>query len=74
MSAEKAYHELQEEKRVALTFRDIMERYHCKEASARRIVRSIRAACGGGKLPRGMVLASELEYWESTPIKRQVRV
>lgn len=74
MSAEKQYMELQQEKRHALTFVDIMVRYGCKETAARNIIRSIRAACGGGKLPRGKVLISELEYWENTPIKKQMRV
>lgn len=74
MTAAEAYQELQEEKRAALTFRDIMARYGCGESSARNIIRSIRAACGGGLLPRGKVLASELHYWESNPKKEQVRL
>ena len=74
MTAAEEYRMLQEEKSVAMDFRDIKPRYRCGETRARAIVRSIRACCGGGKLPRGKVLASELAYWESLPIKEEVRI
>lgn len=59
---------------VVLTKDDVMKRYCCGVNTARTIIQSVRACCGGGKLPRGKILASELAYWESMPIKRQVRI
>lgn len=64
----------QSDVRSALTYKDIMARYGCGVSSARKIVKSIRSVCGNGKLPRGKVLQSELEYWESMPIKERVRI
>lgn len=57
-----------------LDFSDIMARYQVGKSNALVIIRSIRTCCGGGKLPKGKVLPSELEYWESLPIKKEVRI
>ena len=61
---------------VALTWKEIGERYGCSRPTALNIIRTIRACCGGGKLPVGKVLPSEVEYWESIEAveKKKVRV
>ena len=74
MTAAEEYRQFKAEVKNALTFTDIMARYGCGVSAARRIVRSVRAACGNGKLPRGKILPAELEYWENTPIKKQMRI
>lgn len=66
--------ELQNAQTAILTREDIMERYGCGVNRAKTIIRSVRACCGGGKLPKGKILASELAYWESKPIKKEVRI
>lgn len=66
--------ELQDARTAVLTYRDIMNRYCCGINRAKTIICSVRACCGGGKLPKGKILASELAYWESLPIKKEVRI
>lgn len=47
----------------------LIERYDGKIglSKAMEIIRCVRHACGGGKLDcAGLVLRSELEYWENT--------
>ena len=53
--------------KVVIRYQDIMERYGVGIVKARNIIREIRKTCGGGKLGAGMVLPSELEYWETHP-------
>ena len=50
-----------------LTVEDVMERYGgISKCKAYEIMRAVRHCCNGGKLNHdGMVLLSELEYWES---------
>ena len=50
-----------------LTVGDVMERYGgISKCKAYEIMRAVRHCCNGGKLNHdGMVLLSELEYWES---------
>ena len=50
-----------------LTVEDVMERYGgMSKCKAYEIMRAVRHCCNGGKLNHdGMVLLSELEYWES---------
>lgn len=55
------------------TYVDIMQRYGVGVNKAYAIIRSIRAACGGGKLGSGKVLPAEVEYWESDVNKKVVR-
>ena len=45
----------------------IIERYGGKIGinKAYQIIHAVRQVCGGGKLGSGLVLVSELEYWES---------
>lgn len=66
--------QLQDARTAVLTYENIMERYCCGINRAKTIIRSVRACCGGGKLPQGKILASELAYWESLPIKKEVRI
>jgi len=60
--------------RVALTYKDVMERYGVGIGKAREIIRGIRSVCGGGKLGEGKVLPSEVLYWESLVVKKTVRL
>lgn len=49
---------------------DIMQMYDCSETIALGYIRAIRETCGGGKLSKGKVLPSELEYWQTLiPVK-----
>ena len=50
-----------------LTVEDVMARYGgMSKCKAYEIMRAVRHCCNGGKLNHdGMVLLSELEYWES---------
>ena len=57
-----------------LDTQDIMKRYDVGVSTAQGIIRSIRSMCGGGKLGKGKVLPSEVEYWESEVDKRRVRL
>lgn len=66
--------QLQDARTAVLTYENIMERYCCGINRAKTIIRSVRSCCGNGKLPRGKILASELAYWESLPIKKEVRI
>lgn len=59
---------------IALTYKDIMVRYGVQETKARAILRGIRSVCGGGKLGSGKVLPTEVLYWESLIIKKNVRL
>ncbi len=49
---------------------DIMKRYGIGQSSAEKIIRCVKALAGGtefkggGALPKGKVLSSELENWE----------
>lgn len=66
--------ELREQGRIALDYKDIQARYGVGITNAREIVRGIRSVCGGGKLPAGKVLPSEVKYWEGLVDKRTVRL
>lgn len=66
--------ELREQGRIALDYKDIQARYGVGITNAREIIRGIRSVCGGGKLPTGKVLPSEVKYWESLVDKRTVRL
>lgn len=47
-----------------------MQMYDCSETIALGYIRAIRETCGGGKLSKGKVLPSELEYWQTLiPVK-----
>ena len=46
------------------TVADIAERYGCGTSKAYSIIRGIRDFNGGGALPLGKVLPSELKFWE----------
>lgn len=59
--------------KTAIRYTDIMERYGVGIVKARNIIREIRRTCGGGKLGAGMVLPSELEYWETHPNTNYVK-
>ncbi|MBQ7347760.1 MAG: hypothetical protein IJW55_07370 [Clostridia bacterium] len=59
--------ETREAVKTAIRYPDIMERYGVGIVKARNIIRDIRRTCGGGRLGAGMVLPSELEYWETHP-------
>ena len=50
-----------------LTVEEVMERYGgISKCKAYEIMRAVRHCCNGGKLNHdGMILLSELEYWES---------
>ena len=65
--------EAREAAKTAIRYTDIMERYGVGIVKARNIIRDIRRTCGGGKLGAGMVLPSELEYWENTPKTNYVK-
>lgn len=54
----------QEESQYYYDKYDIMSRYDVCEANAIAIIRSIRHYNGGGKLPKGKILPSELNAWE----------
>ena len=60
--------------RIALTYKDMMERYGVGMTKAREIIRGIRSVCGGGKLGEGRVLPQEVIYWESLVDARTVRL
>ncbi|MEE1046485.1 MAG: hypothetical protein U0M60_03565 [Clostridia bacterium] len=66
--------ELREQGRIALDYKDIQARYGVGITNAREIIRGIRSVCGGGKLPTGKVLPSEVKYWEGLVDKRTVRL
>ena len=66
--------ELREQGRIALDYKDIQARYGVGTTNAREIIRGIRSVCGGGKLPTGKVLPSEVKYWEGLVDKRTVRL
>ena len=66
--------ELREQGRIALDYKDILARYGVGITNAREIIRGIRSVCGGGKLPTGKVLPSEVKYWEGLVDKRTVRL
>jgi hypothetical protein len=66
--------ELREQGRIALDYKDIQARYGVGITNAREIIRGIRSMCGGGKLPTGKVLPSEVKYWEGLVDKRTVRL
>jgi hypothetical protein len=66
--------ELREQGRIALDYKDIQARYGVGITNAREIIRGIRSVCGGGKLPAGKVLPSEVKYWEGLVDKRTVRL
>lgn len=66
--------ELREQGRIALDYKDIQTRYGVGVTNAREIIRGIRSVCGGGKLPAGKVLPSEVKYWEGLVDKRTVRL
>ncbi len=66
--------ELREQGRIALDYKDIQARYGVGVTNAREIIRGIRSVCGGGKLPAGKVLPSEVKYWEGLVDKRTVRL
>lgn len=66
--------ELREQGRIALDYKDIQARYGVGVTNAREIIRGIRSVCGGGKLPTGKVLPSEVKYWEGLVDKRTVRL
>jgi hypothetical protein len=57
----------------AIRYPDIMERYGVGITKARNIIREIRKCCGGGKLGAGMVLPSELQWWEEHPNTNYVK-
>lgn len=59
--------EVRSASKTAIRYPDIMERYGVGIVKARNIIRDIRRTCGGGRLGAGMVLPSELEYWETHP-------
>lgn len=59
---------------IALTYKDIMNRYGVGTGKAREIIRGIRSVCGGGKLGEGRVLPTEVLYWESLVDTRTVRL
>ena len=51
---------------------DIMLRYDVCEANAIAIIRGIRHYNGGGRLPKGKILPSELDAWENpNPAERK---
>lgn len=59
-----------EEKKYFYDKFDIMQMYDCSETIALGYIRAIRETCGGGKLAKGKVLPSELEYWQTLiPVK-----
>ena len=66
--------EFREQGRVSLNYEDIMRRYAVGRTRALEIIRGIRSVCGGGKLGSGKVLPSEVLYWESLIIKKNVRL
>lgn len=66
--------EFREQGRIALDYKDIQARYGVGIVNARDIIRGIKSVCGGGKLPSGKVLPSEVEYWESLVDKRKIRM
>jgi hypothetical protein len=66
--------EFREQGRVALDYKDIQARYGVGVVNARDIIRGIKSVCGGGKLPAGKVLPSEVKYWESLVDQRKVRL
>lgn len=51
-------------KKAYLDYTDIMKRYGVGVNRAYGILSAIRKVCGGGCLPAGKCLPSELEYWE----------
>ena len=59
---------------IALTYKEIQERYGVGIGKAREIIRGVRSVCGGGKLGEGRVLPSEVLYWESLVDARTVRL
>lgn len=66
--------EFREQGKIALDYKDIQARYGVGNTNAREIIRGIKSVCGGGKLPAGKVLPSEVAYWESLVDKRTVRM
>ena len=66
--------ELREQGRIALDYKDIQARYGVGITNAREIIRGIRSVCGGGKLPAGKVLPSEVKNWEGLVDKRTDRL
>ena len=57
-----------------LTVSDVCERYGgISKSKAYEIMSSVRHHCNGGKLNHdGMILRSEMEYWESSVDKRYI--
>ena len=53
---------------------DVVKRYGgITKGKAYNIMKAVRHLCGGGKLEHnGMILRSEMEYWESVVDKRYV--
>ena len=66
--------EFREQGKISLDYKDIQSRYGVGSTNAREIIRGIKSVCGGGKLPAGKVLPSEVKYWESLVDKRTVRM
>ena len=51
-----------------LTAKDIQERYACGVNKAVQIISAVRQFCGGGSLPKGKILPSELRAWEERSV------
>lgn len=49
--------------KIWLGVEEIKELFSCGSSSAYAIIREIKAANGGGKLGRGKILRTELDYW-----------
>lgn len=50
--------------RAYMDKQDIMQRYDCGVSNAMRIIHAVKEFNGGGALPKGKVLPSELAHWE----------